>query len=93
MPEDGGVTTATANPNIERLVADPEPDLSRSAGDGFVVTLTFTPTLEHAERAVVNITAEGGKIVLDVLDVPASDGLAVFRHTTRYSPRFAEALR
>lgn len=68
-----------------------EPDLERSAGDGFKVRLYLVPDLDCPERAIVEVV--NGLVVLDQLDVTPSEGLEAYRHTALYSNAYAEGVR
>jgi hypothetical protein len=79
-----------ANPNVERIVNDPEPDLERSLS-GFTVRMFYTPSLEEREQAIIEVHA--GPVLLETLSVSADKAHDAFRHTALYSGALAEALR
>lgn len=84
------VASPPTTSHLDRFAVDADPDLERDIG-GYVVRLYYTPSLEHPERAIVEIHA--GNVLLDVVDVPASEGYETYLHTTRRSRLFEDALR
>lgn len=84
--------TDQENPNITRLAQDQEPDLLRDAGAGYQVECFYVPDFLTPERAVVQVIAAKGKIILDSIDVPFKEGFDVWKHTAVHSDKYAEAL-
>jgi len=74
---------------IARL-GESAPDLTRTVADGYALEVRYLPDLARPKRAIVTIAHDGRTI--DTLDVPASDGLAVFRHASLHSAAYRDAL-
>ena len=65
-------------------------DLSRDGG-GYKVQVIYLPDIETPETAHVTVLDEKGNVI-DTMNVPAKQGLDVFRHPAHYSRALSDFL-
>jgi hypothetical protein len=65
---------------------------SRTAGDGFIISLDFEPSLEEREKSVVRITHFVTGDVIDSIEGKPEEGFDVYSHPAFYSDAYAAVL-